>query len=69
MSDIDEIYLQMRVDILNKFMKENFIIAFELCENTNEKTYNLIKNFLFQFLILKSYKFLNTLENLMLEYL
>ena len=56
LGDIDDFYLTMRVDSLNQFMKESFIIHFQLYENTNEKTYNLIKNFLFQILILKSYK-------------
>ena len=41
---------------LNKFKESKYIIVIELYENQNEKTYNLIRNFLFQFLILKYYK-------------
>ena len=35
------------------------MLTFCVNENPNEKTYNLIRNFLFRFLILNSYKFIN----------
>ena len=56
LGDIDDNYLTKKVESFNKFIKENFIFVFELYENRNGETYNLIKNFLFQILILKSYK-------------
>ena len=56
LGDIDDNYLTKKVESFNKFIKENFIFVFELYENRNGETLNLIKNFLFQILILKSYK-------------
>jgi len=59
LGDIDEIYLSMRANSLNKFMGDKFVIIFELYENPDEYKYNIIKNFLFQFLILKMYRSFN----------
>ena len=56
LGDVDQFYLTRRTDSINRYMGEKFLLIFELYENPDEKTYNLIKNFLFQFLILKMYR-------------
>lgn len=45
-----------KIDHLNYLKDKPILVLLEFYENPNEKTYNLIRNFLFQFLILKSYK-------------
>ena len=59
LGDIDQFFLTVRASSLNNFMDKKFSIIFELYENPDQKTYNLIKNFLFQFLILKIYRNFN----------
>ena len=59
LGDIDQFFLTVRASSLNNFMDKQFSIIFELYENPDQKTYNLIKNFLFQFLILKIYRNFN----------
>ena len=59
LGDIDQFFLTVRASSLERFMDQKFSVIFELYENPDEKTYNLIKNFLFQFLILKIYRSFN----------
>ena len=59
LGDIDQFFLTLRASSLERFMDQKFSVIFELYENPDEKTYNLIKNFLFQFLILKIYRSFN----------
>ena len=58
LGDIDQRFLIHKMDHLDELKKKPkpILILLELYENPNEKTYNLIRNFLFQFLILKMYK-------------
>ena len=59
LGDVDEVYLTLRARSLNQFMDDKFNILFELYENPDPQTYNSIKNFLFQFLILRVYRNFN----------
>ena len=61
LGDVDEQYLEKKTSSFNDDMKNNeyVYINFELYDNSNEKAYNLIKNFFFQFLILRSYRNFN----------
>ena len=59
LGDIDQFFLTMRTDSLNDYKGRKQTIILELYENQSEYTYNLIRNFLFQFLILKSYQTFN----------
>ena len=61
LGDVDQLFLTIRTNSLNSFMNNEFAVIFELYENPDEYTYNLIKNFLFQFLILKMYRSFNYL--------
>ena len=61
--DVDQFYLSVRTSSLEKFKNKKFAVIFELYENPDENTYNLIKNFLFQFLILKMYRSFNYIDN------
>ena len=56
LGDIDLWFLTVRTDSLNDLKGKVLSIIFELYENPDEKTYELIRNFLFQFLILKTYR-------------
>ena len=44
------------MESVNQFIGENFTLVLHLYSNNNEKTYNLIKNFLFQILFLKRFR-------------
>ena len=59
LGDVDQFYLTVRTCSLENLKDEKFAVIFELYENPNENTYNLIKNFLFQFLILKMFRSFN----------
>ena len=48
--------MTIRTDVLNDYIEKKVAVILQLYENTDERTYNLIRNFLFQFLILKSYR-------------
>ena len=63
LGDVDQFYLTVRTCSLENLKDEKFAVIFELYENPNENTYNLIKNFLFQFLILKMYRSFNYIDN------
>lgn len=56
LGDIDQRFLINKMEDLNYLKGKSILVLLELYENPNEKTYNLIRNFLFQFLILKTYK-------------
>ena len=48
--------VETKKEELQKYKESKFIIVIELYENQNGKTYELIRNFLFQFIILKNYR-------------
>ena len=62
LGDIDELYLGLNTLILNKFREQNISLIFELYENPNENAENLIKKFLFKFIILKHYELFNYID-------
>ena len=59
LGDIDQFFLTVRTDCLNDYKGKKLSVIFELYENPDEKTYLLIRNFFFQFLILKNYRSFN----------
>ena len=63
LGDIDQFFLTVRAQSLNNFLDQKFSVIFELYENPDQNTYNIIKNFLFQFLILKIYRSFNYIAN------
>ena len=64
LGDVDALYLTLRASSLENLMKEDFAVIFELYENPDHETYNSIKNFLFQFLILRLYRSFNYIGKL-----
>ena len=56
LGDIDQLLLIIGTGSLNKYKGKKMSIVFELYKNPGENVYELIRNFLFQFLILKSYR-------------
>ena len=56
LGNIDQLFLTMGTQSLNRYKGKKMSIIFELYENPDQKVYELIRNFLFQFLILKSYR-------------
>ena len=64
LGDVDTLYLTLRASSLENLMKEDFAVIFELYENPDHETYNSIKNFLFQFLILRLYRSFNYIGKL-----
>ena len=56
LGDIDQLFLTIETEILNRYKGKKFSIIFQLYENPNPKVYELIRNFLFQFIILKTYR-------------
>ena len=55
LGDIDNLFLLRKMYILNELKETKIVVLLELYENPDENTYNLIRNFLFQFIILKSF--------------
>ena len=57
LGNIDKLYLSMKTSFLNNYNNEEdgLSIFFELYDNPEENTKDIIKDFLFQFLILKVY--------------
>ena len=55
LGDIDNLFLLKNMYVLNELKNTKISIIIELYENTDENTKNLIRNFLFQFIILKVY--------------
>ena len=55
LGDINGFYLMTMTSQLNDYIDKDICIIFELYENPDENTYNLIKNFLFKFILLKNY--------------
>ena len=55
LGDIDNLFLLKNMYVLNELKNNKLSIIIELYENPDENTKNLIRNFLFQFIILKVY--------------
>ena len=55
LGNINSLYLMVMTNRLNKYINDDISVIFELYENPDEKTYNLIKKYLFKFIILKNY--------------
>ena len=55
LGDIDGEFINIYSRALKKDKDKKKVIVFELYENTDEATYNFIRNLLFKFLILKNY--------------
>ena len=62
LGDIDELYLGLKTLVLNQLRNKNISLIFELYENPDEKVYDLIKKFLFKFIILKNYELFNYID-------
>ena len=59
LGNVDQLFLETKAIRLQNSGEDNLSVIFELYENPNENTYNLIKNFLFQILILRIYREFN----------